>query len=57
VKTIDEGIEILTGVKAGTRRPDGNFEEGTMNQLVDQRLKEIANKLREYPELIPEERK
>jgi len=28
-----------------------------MNQLVDQRLKEIANKLREYPELIPEERK
>lgn len=57
VKTIDEGIEILTGVKAGTKRPDGKFEEGTMNQLVDQHLKEIANKLREYPELIPEERK
>ena len=26
--TIDEGIEILTGVKAGALQPDGSFEEG-----------------------------
>ena len=48
VKTIDEGIEILTGVKAGTRGSDGNFEKGTINYMVDKRLKEMAEKLREF---------
>jgi lon-related putative ATP-dependent protease len=48
VKTIDEGIEILTGVKAGQRRQDGTFEEGTVNDRVDKRLKEMADKLKEF---------
>jgi lon-related putative ATP-dependent protease len=52
VKTIDQGIEILTGVKAGAKQPDGTFEEGTVNHKVDKRLKEIAEKLREFPEFI-----
>ncbi len=49
VKTIDEGIEILTGVKAGERQEDGTFEEGTVNYRVDKRLREMAEKLREFP--------
>ncbi len=48
VKTIDEGIEILTGVKAGQKRQDGAFEEGTVNDRVDKRLKEMADKLKEF---------
>jgi lon-related putative ATP-dependent protease len=48
-KTIDEGIEVLTGVKAGERRQDGNFEEGTVNYRVDKQLKEMAEKLKEFP--------
>jgi lon-related putative ATP-dependent protease len=48
VSTIDEGIEVLTGVKAGERRPDGTFEEGTVNYLVDKRLKEMAETMKEY---------
>ena len=48
VKTIDEGIEVLTGVKAGERRKDGTFEEGTVNYKVNQRLKEMAEKLRDF---------
>jgi lon-related putative ATP-dependent protease len=52
VKTIDEGIEILTGVKGGTRLSDGTFEEGTVNCMVDKRLKEIAEKLSEFPEFV-----
>jgi len=52
VKTIDEGIEILTGVKAGKRRPDGTFEEESVNYMVDRRLAEMAEKLREFPEFI-----
>jgi predicted ATP-dependent protease len=50
VRTIDEGIEVLTGVKAGERRKDGTFEEGTVNQRVNERLKEMAEKLREFAE-------
>jgi lon-related putative ATP-dependent protease len=56
VKTIDKGIEVLTGVKAGERRPDGTFEEGTVNYMVDKHLKDMAEKLREFP-AVPSERK
>ncbi|MCP8304992.1 MAG: hypothetical protein H3Z50_05965 [archaeon] len=55
--TIGEGIEVLTGVKAGERRPDGTFDEGTVNYRVDKRLKAMAEKLREFLELVVEERK
>ncbi len=50
VKTIDEGIEILTGMKAGKRKKDGNFEEGSVNSLVDQKLRELAQKSKEFAE-------
>jgi hypothetical protein len=46
---LNEGIEVLTGVKAGQRRPDGTFEEGTVNYLVDKQLREMADKIKEYP--------
>ncbi len=49
VKTIDEGIEVLTGKKAGLRREDGTFEEGSVNGLVDKQLRIMADKLKEYP--------
>jgi lon-related putative ATP-dependent protease len=42
VKTIDQGIEILSGVKAGERKEDGVFEEGSVNYLVDKQLKHYA---------------
>jgi len=42
VKTIDEGIEILTGVRAGERKEDGIFEEGTVNYMVDEELQRLA---------------
>lgn len=51
VTTIDEGIEMLTGVKAGERKPDGTFEEGTVNSRVDRRLREMAEKLAEFSEM------
>jgi len=46
--TIDEGIEILTGVPAGERQADGTYPEGTVNFLVDQRLKAMAEGLKGY---------
>jgi lon-related putative ATP-dependent protease len=42
VKTIDEGITILTGVEAGARDKAGTFPEGTVNSLVDQELQRLA---------------
>jgi lon-related putative ATP-dependent protease len=48
VSTIDEGIEVLTGVKAGKRQPDGTFEKGTINFLVQEKLNQMADRIKEY---------
>jgi lon-related putative ATP-dependent protease len=48
VETIDQGIEILTGTKAGVKRPDGTFEEGTVNNRVDSRLREMADRMKVF---------
>ena len=50
VSTIDEGIEMLTGVKAGERRKDGAFEPNTLNERVDRRLKVMAETLTRFAE-------
>ncbi len=42
VKSVDEGIEILTGVEAGKTREDGTFEEDTVNSLVDREMQRLA---------------
>ncbi len=43
VSTIEEGIEILTGVPAGKKDKNGNFPAGTVNYLVYEKLKKYAN--------------
>jgi predicted ATP-dependent protease len=48
VETIDDGISILTGRDAGERQEDGTYPEGTVNYLVDERLKELATKLKDF---------
>jgi lon-related putative ATP-dependent protease len=44
VETIDQGIEILTGVAAGERDAAGQFPAGSVNQKVEARLIELAEK-------------
>jgi len=44
VETIDKGIEILTGLSAGERDPAGKFPNGSINQRVEARLAELAEK-------------
>lgn len=39
ISTIDEGIEILTGVPAGKQNSDGKYPAGTINYLVYEKLK------------------
>lgn len=47
VNTIDEGIEILTGVPAGKKDKNGLFPAGTINYLAYEKLKKYAKNARE----------
>ena len=47
-RTIDEGIEILTGTPAGERQKDGTYPDGTVNYLVDKRLEDMAERLKGF---------
>ena len=48
VETINQGIEILTGVAAGEREADGRFPPGTINRLVEDRLQLYARQAKEF---------
>jgi ATP-dependent Lon protease len=48
VKMINQGVEILTGIEAGERVEGGTFKEGTVNYLVDKKLRELGIKIREF---------
>ncbi len=50
IETIEEGIEILTGMEAGQRQPDGSYPEGTLFSKVDERLLEITDIVKHFGE-------
>jgi predicted ATP-dependent protease len=54
VATVDEGIELLTGVAAGERGEDGAFAEGSVNARVEARLAESARRSREFSSPAPQ---
>ena len=47
ISTIDEGIEILTGVPAGKKNKDGKFPAGTIKYLAYEKLKQYAKNSKE----------
>jgi lon-related putative ATP-dependent protease len=53
VSTIDEGIEILTGVKAGARNKKGAFPPDSINGLVEARLNQLADQRRAFARKDP----
>jgi len=48
MRTVDEALELLTGIPAGERDEEGNFSAGSVNQLVETRLRELAEKQRAF---------
>jgi lon-related putative ATP-dependent protease len=54
VTTVDEGIEILTGLPAGTRDAAGKFPKGSINDKVEQRLVSFARQARAFRALPAE---
>ncbi len=47
---MEEGLEMLTGLKAGDAGEDGAYPEGTINYLVEKRLTEISEALEKKKE-------
>jgi ATP-dependent Lon protease len=48
VRHVDEGIEILTGVKAGRKLKSGKYQKGTVNEMVRQTLHEMAMSWKQF---------
>lgn len=45
VSTIEEGIEVLTGMPAGERSADGRYSEGSLFDRVDRRIQAMGRQL------------
>jgi predicted ATP-dependent protease len=48
IGSIDEGMEVLTGVPAGERDADGRYPEGSINDLVEKNLRQFSERLRQF---------
>jgi len=53
VETIDQGIEILTGVPAGARGSDGQYPEDSINEQVERRIRGFAEARRDFQGGVP----
>ncbi|RJQ44892.1 MAG: ATP-binding protein [Nitrospiraceae bacterium] len=46
IDNVEDGIEVLTGIQPGELQPDGTYPEGTLNYLVDKRLRKFTDVLK-----------
>ena len=51
IDTVDQGIELLTGIPAGEPDAEGNYPEGTLNRRIAARLDAFAAKAAELARL------
>jgi lon-related putative ATP-dependent protease len=50
VRTIDEAVTALTGMRAGERDEDGAYPPGTLNRLVEDKLIQFASRRQQFSE-------
>ena len=48
VCTLDEALNLLTGLESGERDSAGVYAQGSFNSLVDERLRELAHQRQEF---------
>lgn len=48
IESVDEGIELLTGIPGGELQPDGTYPEETINGRIDRRLEQMAETARRF---------
>ena len=54
VDSVDQAIELLTGVEAGVRDDLGAYPDGTINARVDARLREMGEAMRQFGRRSPD---
>ncbi|MCX5874406.1 MAG: ATP-binding protein [Deltaproteobacteria bacterium] len=52
VEHVDQGIEVITGIPAGARDENGEYPEGTINFLVNQKLEDLARGIKEFEDSL-----
>jgi lon-related putative ATP-dependent protease len=57
IENVEEGLEVLTGMKAGELGTDDTYPEGTINYLIMKRLTEISEAMKEKKDEKDEEKK
>jgi lon-related putative ATP-dependent protease len=55
VNTVDDALEALTGIAAGERAQDGTYPEGSLHFMVDKRLREMGEAMRQFGRKPPGE--
>lgn len=55
VETIDQGMELLTGMPAGERDERGEYPDGSTNALVESRLAELTEQQLQFARAVREE--
>jgi predicted ATP-dependent protease len=53
VRSVNEALELLTGMPAGPARADGSFPEDGIHTRVDARLRALAGALRDFAAPVP----
>jgi len=48
IDSVDDGLELLSGIEAGVRAVDGSYPRGSFNQKVDTRLQKMAESAHEH---------
>jgi lon-related putative ATP-dependent protease len=56
IQSVDDGLEIISGMQVGELQDDGTYPEGTINYLVVKRLTEISEAVKEKKEEEKEEK-
>jgi predicted ATP-dependent protease len=56
IETIDQGIEILTGVPAGERNGDGTYPQGSVNARVEERLAHLFERAKSFAAAVRAEK-
>jgi hypothetical protein len=55
VETIDQGMELLTGMPAGERDERGEYPDGSANALVESKLAELSEQQLRFARAVREE--
>ncbi len=48
VDSVNEAMELLTGLEAGERQPDGTYPDGTINDRIDKEVRRMGEVMRRF---------